>query len=315
MTTGDKQNSHQPVLLTEVLENLAIKPDGIYIDATLGRGGHARAILQQLGPQGKLLAIDRDPAAIAYARNDPALQDPRVLLLQGPFSMLKYLVTRQGGQQPIDGILLDLGVSSPQLDEAVRGFSFIKEGPLDMRMDPTSGVSAAEWIGTAEETDIAAVLKEYGEERFARRIAAAIVRERQETPITTTTQLAEIVKQANPRWEFRIHPATRSFQAVRIFINSELDELKSVLDQCLELLGIGGRLVVISFHSLEDRIVKRFMQKHIKGDDFPVDLPIKQAALNPKLRRVSGIIKPSAAEIAVNPRARSAILRVAEKIA
>lgn len=306
---------HRPVMLAEVLENLAVKPEGIYVDATLGRGGHARAILHRLGPQGKLLALDRDPAAIAYARGDTELQDPRVVLKQGPFSMLQPMVKQLNWLHQIDGILLDLGVSSPQLDEAERGFSFSKEGPLDMRMDPTSGISAAEWINTAEEADIALVLKEYGEERFARRIAGAIVRARLQQPITTTTQLADIAAKANPRWEFRIHPATRTFQAVRIYINQELDELRSVLEQFLEILAPGGRFAVISFHSLEDRIVKRFIQKQIKGDDFPVDLPVQQTALQPKLRRVAGAIKASAAEIAANPRARSAILRAAEKIA
>ena len=229
--------------------------------------------------------------------------------------MLKTILEQQNLIGPVDGILLDLGVSSPQLEDPQRGFSFLYEGPLDMRMDPSSGISAAEWLSTAKEEEIAQVLKEYGEERFARRIAAAIVRERSQQAITTTKQLAEIVAKANPRWEKHKNPATRAFQAIRIFINRELIELADVLKDCLNVLTIGGRLLVISFHSLEDRIVKQFLQEQAQGKSLPRDLPIRHADLQLKLRRLSAALKPSAAEIAANPRSRSAILRVAEKIA
>lgn len=307
--------THQPVLLQEVLTNLAIKPDGIYVDATFGRGGHAREILQRLNSNGKLIVIDKDPAAIMAAKQDPTFQDERVIIKQGPFTMLNPLAEQLNITGKIAGILFDLGVSSPQLDEAERGFSFLQAGPLDMRMDPTVGVSAAEWLQIVGEKELTQVLKDYGEERFARRIAAAIVRAGQQQPITTTTQLAAIVAEANPKWERFKNPATRTFQAIRIFINQELQELTNVLTQCLSLLTIGGRLLVISFHSLEDRIVKRFIEKETKGEFLPRYLPITQEQFCPRLRKVSAAIKASAAEIAVNVRARSAILRVAEKIA
>ncbi len=305
---------HQPVMLAEVLTHLAIKPDGIYIDATFGRGGHARAILQRLGPTGRLLAIDKDPDAILAAQQDPVFQDPRFVIEAGSYTQLASLATHHGMMGQVDGILLDLGVSSPQLDDPTRGFSFLREGPLDMRMNPQQGISAADWLNTAAEADIAKILFEYGEERFARRIAAAIVQQRQMQPITTTSRLAEIVAKANPRWEKHKHPATRSFQAIRIYINQELEELPIVLEQSLETLKIGGRLAVISFHSLEDRIVKRFMQKQIKGDELPPELPITSALTQPRAVRVTPPCKPSAAELVANPRARSAILRVVEKL-
>jgi 16S rRNA (cytosine1402-N4)-methyltransferase len=298
------QYLHQPVLLEEVIKNLAIKEDGIYIDATFGRGGHAKAILQRLGSKGKLFAIDKDPEAIAYAEQDPVFKDERFYIQQGSFVMLKVLAKQQNIIGKVNGILLDLGVSSPQLENAKRGFSFLKEGPLDMRMDPTQGISATQWLSKAKEDDIAKVLKEYGEERFARRIASAIVSERRLRPITSTTQLAAIVTKANPKWEKHKHPATRTFQAIRIFINKELENLIFLLDQCMEILTSGGRLLVISFHSLEDRIVKQFIQQKAKGGE----------PLPPTLRIIDKV-KPTPAEIAINPRARSAILRIAEKIA
>lgn len=292
---------HKPVLLNEVIENLAIQPDGIYIDATFGRGGHSKEILKNLGPQGKLFAIDRDPDAVAFARQDKELNDQRFYIEQQSFDMLQEFAKHQNIIGKVNGILLDLGVSSPQLENPERGFSFIKEGPLDMRMNPEQGMTAAEWLNSAKENDIEHVLKEYGEERFARRIAAAIVTARKIQPLSTTTQLAAIVAKANPRWEKRKHPATRTFQAIRIYVNQELEQLASVLEQCLQILTVGGRLCVISFHSLEDRIVKQFIQFHSKKE------------LQPNLKKIDKI-KPGRPETLTNPRARSAILRVAEKI-
>ncbi len=306
------QASHVPVLYEEVLEALAIKPEGIYIDGTFGRGGHSRAILHELAPTGRLLAFDKDPEALAWASQQ--INDARFTIVSGSYTKLEQVVVEQGYQNKVDGILLDLGVSSPQLDNPERGFSFLREGPLDMRMDPQQGVSAADWLQMASERDIAEILREYGEERFAKRIAAAIVKERQQQPLTSTTQLANIIAAAHPAWEKGKHPATQSFQAIRIFLNQELVELNQVLEQALEILAIGGRLAVISFHSLEDRIVKRFMRTHIRGDDFPRDLPIKQAQLTARLRNIGQAIKPQTAEIQRNPRARSAVLRVVEKI-
>jgi 16S rRNA (cytosine1402-N4)-methyltransferase len=306
---------HQPVLLTEVLENLAIKSDGIYIDATFGRGGHAKAILERLGLNGKLFAIDKDPAAINHAKQEPVFQDKHFYCEQGSFVMLKQLATQQNILGKVSGILFDLGVSSPQLDDSERGFSFLKDGPLDMRMDTTQGLTAAQWINSAKESEIANVLYEYGEERFSRRIAAAIVKEREQRPITMTLQLAKIVADANPRWEKHKNPATRSFQAIRIFINQELQQIAQVLEQCVEILAVGGRLLVISFHSLEDRIVKQFIQKQSKGGEFPARLPILASEFHPLLKKIGSALKPGAVETQQNPRARSAILRIAEKIA
>ncbi|HEB59928.1 MAG TPA: 16S rRNA (cytosine(1402)-N(4))-methyltransferase RsmH [Gammaproteobacteria bacterium] len=305
--------THIPVMLEEVLEGLNIRPDGCYADGTFGRGGHARAILERLGPQGRLLAIDKDPQAIAWAREQFG-DDPRVTIQQGSFCELPRQVRQLGWWGQVDGILLDLGVSSPQLDDPARGFSFREDGPLDMRMDPGSGQSAAEWLASAEEQDIAAVLKEYGEERFARRIARAIIREREKAPIDTTRRLAAIVAGANPTRERNKDPATRSFQAIRIFINSELEDLKKALPEMLEALRPGGRLVVISFHSLEDRIVKRFIREQQRGDDFPPDLPITHVQLNSRLRAVGKARFPSAEEVRANPRSRSAVLRIAERL-
>jgi len=308
--------AHQPVLFGEVLTALAIRPDGIYVDGTFGRGGHAGAILDCLAPQGQLLAIDKDPQAVAAAK-DRFGADSRFSIRQGSFTELGRLVQERDWQTSeaggVDGVLLDLGVSSPQLDDPERGFSFRHDGELDMRMNPEAGQSAAQWLARAEEYDIRRVLREYGEEKFAKRIAYAIVKARMETPICTTRQLATLIAEASPVHEKGKDPATRSFQAIRIFINGELDDLKQCLPQALDVLRPGGRLAVISFHSLEDRIVKRFLRKEARGDDFPPDLPIPQSALSPRVKLVGKAIRASEQEIAANPRARSAVLRVAER--
>ncbi len=310
----ESDEAHRPVLLEASVEALSIDPTGVYLDGTFGRGGHSRLILQRLGERGRLIAIDKDPDAIAFAQQRFA-EDTRFQIVRGSFAMLAEVAEKAGVTGQVDGILLDLGVSSPQLDRAERGFSFLQDGPLDMRMDPASGQSAAQWLAGARAKEIADVLKEYGEERHAKRIARAIVAARAEQPIHTTLELAEIVSQANPSWEKGKHPATRSFQAIRIYINRELDELKQCLQQVLDVLAPGGRLAVISFHSLEDRIVKRFMRDQAKGDRFPPKLPVTQAQLQPRLRVVGRAIRADEAEVAVNPRARSAVLRLAERLA
>ena len=306
--------SHVTVMLQEAVAALAIRPDGIYVDGTFGRGGHSRLILSQLGPQGRLLAIDRDPLAIAEAGT---IDDPRFEIISGPFSgLLNYMRERDLLGQ-VDGLLLDLGVSSPQLDDAERGFSFQKDGPLDMRMDPTQGVSAAEWLASADEEDIAWVLREFGEERFARKIARAIVHDRTDTPFTRTRQLAELIARLVPNKEKNKHPATRTFQGIRIYINSELEEVERALHGALQVLAPAGRLSVISFHSLEDRLVKHFIRKQEKGPEVPHGLPLTEAqlAFGRTMRSVGKAQKPSADEIDVNPRSRSAVLRVAERLA
>lgn len=303
---------HQSVLATEVLAGLSIKKDGIYVDATFGRGGHARMILEQLGANGQLLAMDKDPEAIAYA-NQHFSDDKRFSIYHGSFAQLQLLLANKNLSGKVDGILFDLGVSSPQLDNPERGFSFQQSGKLDMRMNSAAGVSAAEWLQNISEEELATVLWEYGEERYSRRIARAIVAARQVSPITTTQQLAEIIKTAHPAWEKGKNPATRSFQAIRIAVNHELDDLKLGLEQALEALNNSGRLLVISFHSLEDRIVKQFIQHHEKGDSFPARLPIKHSEFKSRLKRVGRAIQPGEREINGNPRARSAVLRIAEK--
>lgn len=310
----ESDEAHRPVLLEASVEALSIDPTGVYLDGTFGRGGHSRLILQRLGERGRLIAIDKDPDAIAFAQQRFA-EESRFQIVRGSFAMLAEVAEKAGVTGQVDGILLDLGVSSPQLDRAERGFSFLQDGPLDMRMDPASGQSAAQWLAGAKAREIADVLKEYGEERHAKRIARAIVAARAEQPIHTTLELAEIVAQANPSWEKGKHPATRSFQAIRIYINRELDELKQCLRQVLDVLAPGGRLAVISFHSLEDRIVKRFMRDQAKGDRFPPRLPVTQAQLQPRLRVVGRAIRADEAEVAANPRARSAVLRIAERLA
>jgi 16S rRNA (cytosine1402-N4)-methyltransferase len=305
---------HTPVLLEEVLNGLKLRPDGLYVDCTFGRGGHSQAVLDGIGGGGRLLVFDRDPEAIAWARQ-LAQREPRLTCIHAGFSSLQREIETRDLCGRIDGILFDLGVSSPQLDDARRGFSFSREGVLDMRMDPGSGISAADWINRAAERDIADVLFKYGEERHARRIARAIVRARREQPITRTGQLADIIAAANPSRERDKHPATRSFQGIRIFINDELEELRLGLHAAFECLRVGGRLLVISFHSLEDRIVKRFMRDLERYDPYPKDLPVKAEALASRLKIIGKVITPGAQEIDVNPRARSARLRIAEKLA
>ena len=304
---------HAPVLLVEVLEALKIKPDGVYVDGTFGRGGHARAILEKLGPTGQLIGLDKDPQAIK-AGQELVKQDERFSIERGSFTMLETVIQNRGLEGRVDGLLLDLGVSSPQLDDPSRGFSFINDGPLDMRMDNESGLSAAQWIACAKEREISQVLFDYGEERYGKRIARAICAAREEQEITTTLQLAKIISDANPSHEKHKHPATRSFQAIRIFLNRELDEVSTVLEQSVNVLAKGGRLAVISFHSLEDRITKRFIRKQVKGDDLPRHLPVTADALNQKFKSIGKAIRAGEDELSVNPRARSAVLRVAEKL-
>ncbi|MFT4994941.1 MAG: 16S rRNA (cytosine1402-N4)-methyltransferase [Paraglaciecola sp.] len=308
------QFSHQAVLLQESIEGLRIKPDGIYLDATFGRGGHSRHILQALSAKGRLIALDRDTAAIAAA--SPLLEDKRFSIHHTAFSQLEEVLEDLGVHGKVDGILMDLGVSSPQLDDAARGFSFMREGPLDMRMDTSKGKSAAQWLAVAEEQDITQVIKEFGEEKFGKRIAHAIVNTRQTTPITTTAQLAKIIDEAVPVKDKFKHPATRSFQAIRIYINSELDEIRQGLKASLNSLVGGGRLAVISFHSLEDRLVKRFIREQSRGLQVPANFPMTQAQIDvgKAMKPASKAIKPSAAELQHNNRARSSVLRVAEKL-
>jgi len=306
--------AHRPVLLEESLEALAIKPDGVYVDGTYGRGGHARALLSRLGPAGRLLALDRDAEASADG-DGLARLDPRFAIEPVAFSRLTEVAGRYGLTGAVNGLLLDLGVSSPQLDVASRGFGFAADGPLDMRMDGRSGESAAHWLERASEEEIAQVLRQYGEERFSRRIARAIARARRQSAITTTRRLAEIVTATNPTREPGKHPATRTFQAIRIHVNNELDELRTCLSGVCDLLALGGRLVVISFHSLEDRIVKRFIRDQSRGQRLPRGLPVPGGDGPGRLRAVGKLVRPSAAEVASNPRARSARMRVAERLA
>lgn len=311
---SESVTNHLPVLLSEAVEALAINPEGIYIDGTFGRGGHSRKILAGLSEQGRLLGLDKDPAAIAEG-TALSEQDSRFSIEQCSFAELSTVVHEHLWQDKVNGILLDIGVSSPQIDEAERGFSFQKDGPLDMRMNPDEGISAAEWLAVADMDEIAVILKTLGEERFGKRIARAIVETREHTPITTTKQLAALIDKASPFREKHKHPATRSFQAIRIHINNELGDLSSVLEQALDVLAIGGRLAVISFHSLEDRIVKRYFREQAKGDDLPANFPIRASELNPRIRLIGKAIKAGKAELDQNPRARSAVLRIVEKLA
>jgi 16S rRNA (cytosine1402-N4)-methyltransferase len=306
------ESAHVPVLAQEAVAALAIQPEGVYVDATFGRGGHSRLILDRLGPGGRLIALDRDPDAI---RAGAALTDARLTLVRRAFSKLEAVLEELGIAR-VNGILLDIGVSSPQLDDATRGFSFRFDAPLDMRMDPEAGVSAADWLATAAEEEISEVIRDYGEERFARPIARAIVAARQKEAIRTTGQLADLIAATVKKREPGQHPATRSFQALRIHLNRELEELSDVLPQCVDRLLPGGRLAVISFHSLEDRIVKRFMRDEALGEQPPARLPIPASMLKPgRLRLVGRAQHAAAAELAANPRARSAVLRVAERMA
>lgn len=305
---------HQPVLLAAALAALAVRPDGSYVDATFGRGGHSAAIAQALGPSGRLLAIDRDATAITCAYERFA-GDPRITVRQGSFATLATLCAGWMPAEGVDGLLLDLGVSSPQLDDPARGFSFLQDGPLDMRMDPSSGPSAADWLASAGEQEIADVIFRYGEERFSRRIARAIVAQRAEAPLLRTADLARLIERASPSRERHKHPATRSFQAIRIHINGELAALEAALQQAMTVLRPGGRLVVISFHSLEDRLVKRFMRDLAAGPRIPKGVPVPATDLQAPLRILGKPVRADAAELAANPRARSAILRVAERLA
>lgn len=304
---------HHPVMTQQVMEALKVRPSGIYMDATFGRGGHSEAILQRLAEDGRLIAIDQDPRAVQAAR-ERLSRDRRFTIQQGAFAMLEYFAGAEGVSGRVDGVLFDLGVSSPQLDDPERGFSFLRDGPLDMRMDPERGESGADWLARARESEMVEVFKRYGEERYAKRIARAIVRARQQAPLTRTTQLAEIVAAAHPAWERDKHPATRVFQALRIHINRELDELEVTLPQAVRVLAPGGRLAVISFHSLEDRIVKRFIRREAKGDEYPRHLPPPVNAAAPMLCVIGKAQFPNDAEVAENPRARSAVLRVAERV-
>lgn len=301
------QAEHVSVLLAESVSALSVRADGSYLDGTFGRGGHSKEILSRLSSSGKLIAVDKDPAAEASALS--LANDPRFQFEPGSFADISRIVT----DNSLDGILLDLGVSSPQLNEPQRGFGFSGDGPLDMRMDTRTGMTAAQWLASAPEQDIADVIKTYGEERFGKRMAAAIVRVRAETPITSTRQLANIIAEANPKWEPHKHPATRAFQAIRIFINRELEDLELALECMVDKLVVGGRLVVISFHSLEDRIVKRFMRDQARGIQLPRHVPVVDSDAGKTLNLVGKAMKPSNEEIARNPRSRSAVMRIAER--
>ncbi|MEM0953528.1 MAG: 16S rRNA (cytosine(1402)-N(4))-methyltransferase RsmH [Pseudomonadota bacterium] len=303
---------HQTVLLREAVEALVTLKSGCYVDGTFGRGGHSRAILADLDDNGSLLAFDKDPEAIAAAE-EFRKGDRRFDYVHDTFAQLPHQL-RQKGIGAVDGILLDLGVSSPQLDDSARGFSFSQDGPLDMRMDTTQGQTAAEWLAEASHGEIASALREYGEERHAGRIASAILRARDAGPLRTTAQLARIVSEANPSWEKHKHPATRAFQGIRIRINRELDDLINFLEVAVASLAPGGRLVIISFHSLEDRLVKRFIRRMAKGEQPPRGVPVRDSELRRYLKPLGGACKPSAAEIAINPRARSAVMRIAERL-
>ena len=301
------QTEHVSVLLAESVSALSVRADGSYLDGTFGRGGHSREILSLLSPSGQLIAVDKDPAAETSAQ--ALADDSRFRFVAGSFADISSVVL----DGSLDGILLDLGVSSPQLDDATRGFGFNGDGPLDMRMDTRSGMTAAEWIASASEQEIGDVIKTYGEERFAKRMASAIVKVRVETPITGTRQLASIIAEANPKWEPNKHPATRAFQAIRIFINRELEDLELALSSMVDKLVIGGRLVVISFHSLEDRIVKRFMRDQARGIQLPRHVPVVDSDAGKTLNLIGKAVKPSDEEVARNPRSRSAVMRVAER--
>ena len=309
---SNAEYQHITVLLNEAVDALAVREDGIYVDGTFGRGGHSRLILSRLGSQGRLIVFDKDPQAIEAAQKLAEL-DGRVTVVHDGFSSFQTTLDKLGIEE-IDGALFDLGISSPQIDDGARGFSFRFDAPLDMRMDPTRGMSAAEWIATASEQDLHEVIKNYGEERFSRQIARAIVAQREESPIDTTRKLAQLVAQNVRTRERGQDPATRTFQAVRIFINRELEEVEAVLPQVMGRLKQGGRLAVIAFHSLEDRIVKQFVKKYSQHPPLPRWAAVKEADLPlPPLKAVGKAIKPGVEETASNPRARSAVLRVAER--
>lgn len=310
---NEKGFKHKTVLLDEAVDLLIQRQDGVYVDGTFGRGGHSRLILSQLAEAGRLIGFDKDPEAIAVA-NQLAQEDDRFEIEHNSFASLSEVMKRRDLVGKVSGVLVDLGVSSPQLDDAERGFSFLKSGPLDMRMNPSAGQSAADWVNTADEAEIARVLWEYGEERFSRRIARAVVARRQESPITDTLDLANIISQSVPKKDKFKHPATRSFQAIRIHVNNELGDLEALLEQSLEVLEPGGSLVVISFHSLEDRIVKRFMKDQVKGKSLPKGLPITDDQIARTMKLACKASKPGEEEVKENPRARSAVLRAAIKL-
>jgi 16S rRNA (cytosine1402-N4)-methyltransferase len=304
---------HETVLLKEAVDALVVDPAGCYVDGTFGRGGHCREILSRLSPEGRLMGIDKDPQALAVGRELMA-EDSRFTVVQGSFADCAALASAQGMPQ-LDGVLLDLGVSSPQLDQAERGFSFLRDGYLDMRMNPEAGLSAAEWLAQVSESELIRVLKEYGEERYAKRIAKAILAAQKEQPIETTLRLAKIIAEAHPNWERGKNPATKSFQGIRIFINNELGDLEQFLASSLDMLKPGGRLAIISFHSLEDRMVKRFFKRQAKGDDLPPGVPVLESQLNRRMKLVGKAIRAGDEEVNNNIRSRSAIMRVAEKLA
>ena len=310
-----EQFSHITVLLDEAVHALAVRPAGCYVDGTFGRGGHSRLILNQLDASGRLLGFDKDPLAIATGL-ELQQQDPRFAIVQRSFAEMDAELQQRQLLAAVDGVLLDLGVSSPQLDDAQRGFSFMHDGPLDMRMNPNAGISAAQWLAQVSAEEMARVFKEYGEERFAKRMANAVVARRQLQPFTRTADLAAVLTEANPAWEKGKHPATRAFQGMRIHLNNELADLEQGLVAALASLKVGGRLVVISFHSLEDRIVKQFMRRLSKGeaDQMPRHLPIIPEKFDPVLKVVGKPQYASADELKANPRARSAVMRVAEKL-
>lgn len=312
---NDTFHQHIPVLLNEVVENLVVSPHRLYIDATFGRGSHSQAILNKLSADGRLIAFDKDPDAVAYAKEHFS-HDKRFSIFHSSFARMQMRLSELEVVGSVEGILFDLGVSSPQLDNPERGFSFSRDGNLDMRMDTTQGIDAMQWIAKIDEKELADVLWLYGEEKLSRRIARAIVAKRSIEPITTTAQLADIIKFATPRPKkpHEKHPATRSFQAIRIAVNQELTELEQGLQQSFEALAVGGRLCVISFHSLEDRIVKQFIKQHEKGEELPRGLPIKGEWFKARMKSIGKPIKPNLKEVNLNPRARSAILRIAEKL-
>ena len=304
------KSEHTTVLLHEAIDALVTDPDGFYVDGTFGRGGHTAELLSRLSSKGRVLAIDKDPQAIEAGRQRFA-DDSRLTIVHGSFADMGEWVEGRA----ITGVLVDLGVSSPQLDQAERGFSFMRDGPLDMRMDTSSVLSAAAWIASAPEADIAQVIKEYGEERFAKRMASAVVRERAVAPITRTVQLAKILSEAHPAWERGRHPATKAFQAIRIFINRELDDLNALLKQVIDLLQVGGRLVVISFHSLEDRQVKRFIRDQERGIQLPRNLPVRDVERGVRLKKIGKAVMPNDSEVDDNVRSRSAVMRISERVA
>ncbi len=304
--------AHTTVLLQETVDGCLNDPAGIYVDGTFGRGGHSRLLLSKLAPEGRLIGFDKDPQAIQTGK-ELEQEDRRFQIVQASFADTKHELNALGVDQ-INGILLDLGVSSPQLDDAERGFSFMKDGPLDMRMNPDAGLSAAEWCAQTSEEEIVRVLKEYGEERFAKRMARAIINARAEAAITRTRELAELIKEANPAWEKHKHPATRAFQAIRIAVNNELGDLEKILADSIDLLLPHGRLAVISFHSLEDRMVKRFIRTQEKGRDLPPGIPVPDEMLGRTMKKMGKAIMPGNDEIRINARARSAVLRIAERL-